>query len=207
MFCITEIKDIITSITAVAAIIIAIFGLSTWRRQLKGNRKYDLSFECLQKLKILIEAINGFRHSYIGNSEMVEAYSKKHTDSLDFMDSKQRELAFQYAMELRWDVIRNANREYQSSIQKLEIILNETKIDTHNERRILDLIIEILDAWQTNQFLTKKKTPIPEAQREKWLKDLEESEDILNSIPGDRINQEIDALYNSLNAKLRKHLK
>ncbi|MEI7012835.1 hypothetical protein [Leptospira licerasiae] len=173
---------------------------------MKGNRKYDCSFDCLRKLKILIEAIKGFRHSYVGPSELVEAYSKKHDDSLNFLDSNQSNKATQYAMELRWDLVRNANAEYQSSIQKLEIILNETKMDSFNEKRILDLIIDILNAWQVNQFTKNKKTPVPEEQREKWIKDFEESERTLYSRPGDIINQELDAFYDNLNAKLRVHL-
>ncbi len=67
----TSITDIVTSLSAVAAVIIAGVGLHTWKMQLKGTAKYDVARKLLKSVynvKYAIEALRS-RHMTITKEE------------------------------------------------------------------------------------------------------------------------------------------
>jgi len=67
---ITIIKDIVLATTAVIASLVAIKGLNTWQRQLKGKSEYELSKSILVTLFHYRDTIDGVRHSVMWVTEM-----------------------------------------------------------------------------------------------------------------------------------------
>jgi hypothetical protein len=67
---VTLIKDLILCGAAIAGAVIAIKGLNTWKRQLKGQSEYELSRRLLVTLFKYRDAINGVRHPAMFGYEM-----------------------------------------------------------------------------------------------------------------------------------------
>lgn len=67
---VTLIKDLILSGAAIAGSVIAIKGLSTWKRQLKGQSEYELSRRLLVTVFKYRDAIAGVRHPAMWAYEM-----------------------------------------------------------------------------------------------------------------------------------------
>ena len=66
----TLIKDIILIGAAITGSVVAVKGLGTWQRQLKGQSEYDLSRRILVTLFKYRDAINGVRHPAMWANEM-----------------------------------------------------------------------------------------------------------------------------------------
>ncbi len=67
---VTLLKDLILSGVAITGAVVAIKGLGTWQRQLKGQSEYELSRRILVTLFKYRDAINGVRHPAMWAYEM-----------------------------------------------------------------------------------------------------------------------------------------
>lgn len=67
---ITIIKDLILASAAITGAIVAVKGLGTWQRQLKGQSEYELSRRILVSLFKYRDSINGVRHPAMWAYEM-----------------------------------------------------------------------------------------------------------------------------------------
>lgn len=65
----TNIKDVVTIITLSIGAYVALQGLHTWRRQLKGSQNYNLAKSMLINLYKYRESLNQFRHPAIWGNE------------------------------------------------------------------------------------------------------------------------------------------
>ena len=63
------IKDLITFILTIAGIIVASGGLSTWRKQIEGKKKIDVSYNLNYSILKLRDAIKHVRNPGIWNAE------------------------------------------------------------------------------------------------------------------------------------------
>ena len=68
--CITLTKDLILSGAAITGAVVAVKGLGTWRRQLKGKTEHDLSKHLLVSLFKYRDAIRGVRNPAIYTHEI-----------------------------------------------------------------------------------------------------------------------------------------
>jgi hypothetical protein len=113
------IKDILLILVAILGAIVAILGLNTWRKQLKGNSEYELARRLLKSIYELREAIQIVRNPLISPEEMVESY--KNADASDtndqLFDSKINIYVYQY----RWNDI-------SKSISNLNVDLLEAEV-------------------------------------------------------------------------------
>jgi hypothetical protein len=67
---VTLLKDIVLAGAAITGSVVAVKGLGTWRRQLKGQTEYDLSRRILISLYKYRDAISGVRHPAMWNYEI-----------------------------------------------------------------------------------------------------------------------------------------
>jgi hypothetical protein len=70
---VTLIKDIITGLSALVVAIIAILGLQTWKKQLKGNTEYEIAQRLLRAIYKVREALAWVRNPYQHPSEITQA--------------------------------------------------------------------------------------------------------------------------------------
>jgi hypothetical protein len=74
---ITTFKDVVVAIAAFVGMIVALTGLNTWNRQLKGEVEYELTRRLLKCTYRLREAIQGVRHPMIFADEKVVPEGKR----------------------------------------------------------------------------------------------------------------------------------
>jgi len=66
----TFVKDIVTVISLAVAALVAIKGLQTWRRQLKGTADYDLAKRLLKAAYRLRDALQAVRNPFMSSGEV-----------------------------------------------------------------------------------------------------------------------------------------
>ena len=70
---VTLVKDIITSVSALIVAILAIIGLHTWKKQLKGKTEYELAQRLLRATYRVREALVLVRNPYQSPAEITQA--------------------------------------------------------------------------------------------------------------------------------------
>lgn len=108
----TIIKDIFSIIGIGTSIFIASLGLNTWRRQLKGNSKYELSKNILKSIYLIREMIIEFRFPFYFYYELNNSLSQK-----DFEDT-----ANSYS--LRWSKVSDKLPEFFRLKMEAKILLS-----------------------------------------------------------------------------------
>lgn len=112
-------KDLILSGVAITGAVVAIKGLSTWQRQLKGKSEYDLSRRLLVSLFKYRDAINGVRHPAMWAYEMPSPPDDK------AKDMSNEEISFygtSKAYEARWDNVQTERTNLYADLLESEAL-------------------------------------------------------------------------------------
>jgi hypothetical protein len=99
---VTLLKDIVLSGAAVTGAVVAVKGLGTWRRQLKGHSEYELSRRILVTVFKYRDAINGVRHPVIWAYEMP---SPPEDEAKNMSQDEIRFYGTSKAYQARWDKV------------------------------------------------------------------------------------------------------
>jgi hypothetical protein len=116
------IKDILTLAITVAGLIIAGKGLSTWSKQIKGGKEFEIGYNLNYAVLKIRKAISYVRNPAIWNSEMENAkedYKLKHPNS---SNEDQEKNANSHVYVLRWKKITEADTEMESYLLGAEIL-------------------------------------------------------------------------------------
>ncbi|OQY20711.1 MAG: hypothetical protein B6I35_10155, partial [Anaerolineaceae bacterium 4572_32.2] len=70
---ITLAKDVVTILAALVAATVAIMGLRTWRKQLRGKTEYELARRLLRSVYRVRDAIRIVRNPFISSAETVQS--------------------------------------------------------------------------------------------------------------------------------------
>jgi len=113
------VKDIVLTGAAAVGIYVAIRGLNTWNRQLKGSAEYELTRRLLRCTYRLREAIKGVRYPVMWANELPsppeEAGAK--------MSSEQRRYyGISKAYQRRWDKVYEVRNELQAELLEAEVV-------------------------------------------------------------------------------------
>ncbi|PJZ23959.1 hypothetical protein CH352_00885 [Leptospira hartskeerlii] len=207
-----ELNNVIDGVTAIATCIgvgIAGIGLKTWKQQILGNKKYEVSIETLIKLKIFINTVGRFRAPFIPVSEAIDSYKTKKGESLDLMDNKELKLANNYAMESRWLKVIGAYADFESSFIKLEVIFNEERFkESIGLEKITNILYRLTDAWRQHDYYQTEldRTTSPDKRNELDQK-IEKVEGILYSHIGTEIGEELETYYSNVAREFKDHIK
>jgi hypothetical protein len=95
-------KDTVLTIAAMVGAYVALRGLSTWNRQLKGGVEYDLTRRILKCTYRLREAIKSVRNSVMWVSEMP---TPPETEASKMSMEQLRQYGLENAYQKRWDKV------------------------------------------------------------------------------------------------------
>ena len=112
-------KDLILSGVAITGAVVAIKGLSTWQRQLKGQSEYDLSRRILVSLFKYRDAINRVRHP------AMRAYEMPTPPDDEAKDMSREKLEFygtSKAYQARWDKVQNERTKLYTDLLEAEAL-------------------------------------------------------------------------------------
>lgn len=121
--CIVEIvaltKDIVLTVGAVVAMYVAVRGLSTWNRQLKGGVEYDLTRRLLKCTYRLREAIKTARNPIMFQNEQPNPPdAESHVMSYE----ERRYYGLSQAYQGRWNKVTAARDDLQTELLEAEVI-------------------------------------------------------------------------------------
>lgn len=112
-------KDTVLTLAAVVGAYVALRGLSTWNRQLRGGVEYDLTRRLLKCTYRLREAIKGVRNPVMWANEMpIPPEAEASKMSKDQLRHYGRATAYQK----RWDKVTEVRTDLQTEILEAEAI-------------------------------------------------------------------------------------
>lgn len=120
-------KDVVLATAAIVGMCVAVFGLNTWNRQLKGGVEYELTRRLLKCTYRLREAIKVVRNPMILPEEQVVPDSKKLLALED-----QRHLGLVNAYQARWDKITTARDDMQTELLEAEVVWSSAIYEKFN---------------------------------------------------------------------------
>lgn len=117
--CLTEIKDAVLTIAAGVGIYVALRGLNTWNRQLKGGVEYELARRLLKCTYRLREAIKSVRNPVIWQNEQ----PSPPIEDAEKMSSKQRRYyGLSMTYQRRWDKVNEIRNDLQTELVEAEVL-------------------------------------------------------------------------------------
>jgi hypothetical protein len=118
---VTLIKDIITALAALTAGIIAVLGLQTWKKQLKGKTEYELARRLLGAVYKLREAIRFVRTPFMSVGEISQALEEANI-KLDQPDPNSGAIQERAVYQKRWEKIQQALEELDLEAFEAEVV-------------------------------------------------------------------------------------
>lgn len=116
---VSDVKDAVTTIAAGVGIYVALAGLSTWKRQLKGQTDHDLARRILVTAYRYREAIKGVRHPAMFGNEFPEPpepqRARMHPDQI-------RHYGLAQAYQNRWNKVQEQRVELYTSLLEAEAL-------------------------------------------------------------------------------------
>lgn len=152
------IKDLITLALTVAGIIVASGGLSTWKKQIRGKKIFEVSYNLNYSVLKLRDAIKHVRNPAIWNNENYKAlqyFKNKYPDRIDDVNLEKNSSIYVY--EMRWEEITNAYTEMESHLLAAEVLWGSEILDKikHLRKKVNELNISLQQHLNPN-LATKK---------------------------------------------------
>ena len=179
---INYLKDIIELLLHIGTLLIAIFGLGLWRKQLKGGDLYSDTKEALSDLRKLINMIDIYRYIYFP-----EAEKRKY-----------------------WNKISKQYSTYEKKLILLKILSKDKFNDYFNEKCMKDYLTLILKSEYKKQYLTieAQNISLNNEERKEIGDRLIEIDNILkNRDKDDKFGIELENYYNEMLERLKINLK
>ncbi len=121
--CMEIVKNVLTFGFTLWGLIIAGMGLSTWKKQIKGAKNFEISYSLHYSILKLRDAIKYVRNPVIWPSENYQAaifFKNKFPDKTDKEIPKQDTNSYVY--EMRWEKITKAYTEVESHLLGAEVL-------------------------------------------------------------------------------------
>lgn len=109
-------KDILLSIASVITATVAVIGLNSWRKELRGKAEYEVARRLIRATYKLRDELNYSRSPFIGSYEFPDGY-----DPIDKSASDEaKAMAFVYAN--RWKSIMVPLQEFEAQTLEAEVL-------------------------------------------------------------------------------------
>jgi len=121
---ITLAKDVVTILAALVAATVAIMGLRTWKKQLRGKTEYELARRLLCSVYRVRDAIRIVRNPFVSSAEAVQSMqeTEMEIESFDPRNTQHTVLRQQAVYQRRWKGIQEAFMELDVDALEAEVI-------------------------------------------------------------------------------------
>lgn len=199
----TLVKDMLVGAAAIIGAIVAVIGLSTWKRQLRGQFEYELSRRILVTLFKYRDAIAGVRHPAMWSYEMPKPPAE---EQKTMADEDIRYYGTSKAYQARWERVQTERTSLYADLLQSEALWGRSLKDLFNT--LFNLEHELLIAIQHYLRVTNPRTSMIE--KDAVRKVIEKRRDIMYddmSDSGDDFKNEfqsgIEAIEKYLKPKLQ----
>lgn len=196
-------RDLIVTIAAAVGAVVAVCGLNTWNRQLKGGSEYELARRVLKRTYLLRDAFMRVRSPFMFATEM-----PKPPTVGDRVPTREEERYYgvSEAYQARWNRVIEARTELQSELLEAEVLWGKEAIKDFEP--LFKLQGELLLAIQHLVFMLD-----PALSYEfKQARDKVQSKrrDIVYENLGDdddKFNNDVAASLSKIEARFKPHLR
>jgi hypothetical protein len=123
----TVTKDLIVTGVAITAAVVAVKGLDTWRRQLKGHSEYELSRRILVTLFKYRDSVNSVRHPAMWHYEMPSPSDEEkklmNAEQISYYGTSK-------AYQIRWQKVQDERTSLYADLLEAEAIWGDD-LNTH----------------------------------------------------------------------------
>jgi hypothetical protein len=196
-------KDLVLSGAAITGAIVAVKGLGTWRRQLKGQSEYELSRRILVTLFKYRDAINGVRYPAVWAYEMP---SPPEEEAEKMSPEHNRFYGTSRAYQARWDKVQTERISLYADLLEAEAIWGVELKDLF--KKVFDLEHELLT--RIRHYIELINPDTDEASKEAIRRIDEKARDIMYdnmSDEPDEYKQELVSAIESIEKYLKPKLK
>lgn len=196
-------KDVILAVAAIVGAVVAVRGLRTWNRQLKGGTEYELTRRLLKNTYRLREAMALVRHPFMSAAEMPEPPE----DERNKMTRDQRvHYGSVRGYEKRWEPVVAARTDLQTDLLEAEVLWGSGVHSTFAP--VFKLQHELYVRLHT--YLRASDPGVPERTRDALHVLLEKVRDVLYGMPGsedDVFAKDFAAAIGAIEVFLKPHLR
>ena len=175
-------KDIVELLLYLGTLIIAIFGLRLWRKQLKGSDLYSSTKEVLSDLRKLLNMIDIYRYIFFPETE-----EKRY-----------------------WDKINKQYSIYENKLILLKILSNNKFSDCFNGKCMKDYLTIILKNKYEKQYLITEIQSISQNNEERKIigdRLIEIDRILKNRYKDDEFGIELENYYNEILERAQIYIK
>jgi hypothetical protein len=195
-------KDLAVSGAAITGAIVAVKGLGTWKRQLKGQFEYELSRRILVTLFKYRDAVAGVRHPAMWGYEM----PKPPADEMENMsDADIHYYGTSKAYQARWDRVQAERTSLYADLLQSEALWGLALKDLF--KSLFSLEHELMVTIQS--YLSMTNPAVSEIEREAHRNISEKRRDVMyddQSEKGDSFRQEFQSAIEEIERYLKPKL-
>jgi hypothetical protein len=156
-------KDVVLIITGITGSVVAVKGLSTWRRQLYGQSEYDIARRILKSVYLFREHLINARHPFMSYSPEPNLPKEK----LEEMSDKEKKWHSEgQAWEERWKPVAKSRAELDTNLLESEIYWEKTIWDA--VRPMVELQAELIVAIEEHLERINPSDPDPSYTGDEW---------------------------------------
>jgi hypothetical protein len=196
-------KDTVLTIAAVVAAYVALKGLSTWNRQLKGGVEYELTRRILKCAYRLREAIKGVRNPVMWGNEMP---TPTESEAANMSNPEIRHYGIAKAYQKRWDKVTEVRTDLQTEMLEAEAIWGRVIYDKFEP--IFKLQQELYSS--VHAYVSACNPNESEQSRTVYQEIMRKQRDILydqTQENPDEFTQDINSVIQEIESFLKPHLR
>jgi len=194
------VRNIVLAITGVVAACVAILGLRTWRRQLKGHTEYELARRVLRAAYRVRDEIAYVRYMIVSSDEIAAAFDDN-DEAADLDVTTERAVAAVRAR--RWQRLQEALSNLDLERIEAEVLWGSTALDAL--KPLQERVSELRRAAMELADRADEDAPREKAERERYV----QLRRIVNGSgsPQDQYAVSVAAAIAVLEGYLRPHMK
>ncbi|MHB8471391.1 MAG: hypothetical protein ACYDC8_00810 [Gammaproteobacteria bacterium] len=197
---ITVTKDAVLTIGAIVASYVALRGLNTWNRQLKGGVEYDLTRRLLRCTYKLREAMKGVRNPVMFGGEIPNPPEE---EGKEMSADERRYYGTSQAYQRRWDKVSEVRNELQTELLEGEVIWG--KVIHEKFEPLFALQRELFS--DVHSYLVVCNPSEHEDSRRAMSEIRRKHREVLYSGLGDPFSEDVEKIITDIETFLKPHLR
>lgn len=194
---ISDVSDLIIAAAATATAMAAIYGISSWKRELAGKATFDTARSFIRSTYRLRDEIHSCRSPIISASEFPEGYTP--TDATDQESAE----AWRHVYSTRWKYVQEAIREFQAQRLEAEALWgSELKSISENLSRCVSRLFAAIESFIADKESGGENFRSNDAFKTAVLADLNST----NIDNNDELTTNIRSAIEQIESYIRPHL-
>ncbi len=121
------IQAVAVSGAAVTGAIVAVWGVRSWRAQMRGKTEYEVARRCLRHTYRVRDSLRSLRSQWMSSGEQAHALQQKDGEDVPANDDDRRQQGQVAAYEERWRRVTDAHSDLRVDLLEAEVLWPEVR--------------------------------------------------------------------------------